>query len=85
MKVLKGVEKLSSYLEKHDCRIGCFADTGFLYAVSYQDDRLYNVASQVHDILAEREIAIYTNVISRMEFVDLIFRKQVDRESIFKK
>lgn len=77
MNVLKGVEKFSRYLEKHDCRTGCFADTGFLYAVSYQDDRLHDIASQVHDVLAECKIPIHTNVISRMEFVDLIFRKQV--------
>lgn len=77
MNVLKGVEKLSLYLEKHDCQMGCFADTGFLYAVSYQDDRLYDVASQVHDLLAERKIPIHANVITRMEFVDLIFRKQI--------
>lgn len=77
MNVLKGVEQFSRYLEKHDCHMGCFADTGFLYAVSYQDDRLYDVASQVHDLLAERKIPIHANVISRMEFVDLIFRKQI--------
>mgnify|MGYP001212073128 FL=1 len=77
MLVLKTANDLTQYLETYDGNAGCFADTSFLYAVSYQDDRLYNSASQVLDILADHEIPIYSNVISRMEFIDLIFRKQV--------
>lgn len=77
MQVLRSFDDLSVYLKNNDCKVGCFADTGFLYAVSYQDDRLHNIASQVLDILAEHEIPIHANVISRMEFIDLIFRKQI--------
>ena len=77
MQVLRSLDDLSDYLKNHDCKDGCFADTGFLYAVSYQDDRLHNIASQVLDVLAEHEIPIHANVISRMEFIDLIFRKQI--------
>lgn len=82
MQVLKTVDDLTRYLEKHDCKAGCFADTGFLYAVSYQDDRLYNPSSEVLDILSEYKIPIHANVISRMEFIDLIFRKQVTSGAI---
>lgn len=77
MQVLRSLDDLSDYLKNHDSKDGCFADTGFLYAVSYQDDRLHNIASQVLDVLAEHEIPIHANVISRMEFIDLIFRKQI--------
>ncbi len=28
-------------------KVGCFSDAGFLYAASYQDDHLYNLASEV--------------------------------------
>lgn len=77
MQVLRSADELSRYLKIHDCKNGCFADTGLLYAVSYQDDRLHDNASQVLDVLAEHEIPIHANVISRMEFIDLIFRKQI--------
>jgi hypothetical protein len=82
MKILRSLSDLSSYLGANDCRIGCFADTGFLYAFAYDDDRLFNIAVDVHSLLSEYEIPIYANVISRMEFVDLIFRKQVTNACI---
>jgi len=41
------------------------------------DDRVHNLAGEVFEVLAEFDIPIYANVISRMEFIDLIFRKQV--------
>jgi predicted nucleic acid-binding protein len=77
MQVLRSLGDLASYLRNHEGKEGCFADTGFLYAVSYQDDRLHNIASQVLDVLAEYELPVHANVISRMEFTDLIFRKQI--------
>ncbi len=40
-------------------------------------DRLHSQDSEIFDLLAEREVGIFANVISRLEFVDLIFRKQV--------
>lgn len=38
---------------------------------------MYAQATDVFDIIAEQEIEIFVNVISRLEFVDLIFRKQI--------
>lgn len=65
------------------CRYWLFvADTGFLYALAYDDDRLHKTANDCFDVLAEHEIPIYANVISRMEFVDLIFRKQITQGAI---
>ncbi len=49
----------------------------FLYGLSYEDDRLFTTANDVHDLLVEAQIPIYANVISRLELVDLVFRKQV--------
>ena len=77
MKTLKGLDQFKKYLEDSSIQFGCLADTGFLYALAYDDDRLFNYANEVHDLLAEYEIPIYANVISRMELIDLIFRKQV--------
>ena len=51
-------------------------DTGFLYALAYKDDRLFETANDIHDLLVEHEVPIYSNVISRMELINLIFRKQ---------
>ena len=56
---------------------GILADTGFLYAASDTDDRLFKQALEVFELLEEFKTRIYANVISRMEFVDLIFRKQI--------
>lgn len=78
MQVLKSIPDLVSYLkEKSNSCVGCFADTGFLYALAYDDDRLFNKANDVHEALIEYKFPIYANVISRMEMIDLIFRKQV--------
>lgn len=77
MEILRGLEDLSNYLRGRDVMPGCFADTGFLYALAYKDDRLFETANDVHDLLAELSMPIYANVISRLELVDLIFRKQV--------
>jgi hypothetical protein len=77
MIVLRTPEELSAYLKDKGCKPGCFADTSFLYGVAYDDDRLFEKANDVHDLLAENSVPIYANVISRMEFVDLIFRKQM--------
>jgi len=77
MKFLRTLTELTAFLEQHRLELGCLADTSFLYALSYQDDRLYSRANDVSDILAETNIPIYTNVIGRVEFIDLIFRKQI--------
>lgn len=77
MEVIRDLSKLNAFLKNNSCQIGCLADTGFLYALSYDDDRCYEKASDVFDLLAETNVPIYANVISRMEFIDLIFRKQV--------
>lgn len=77
MKILRGLESFKEYLKNHSVKTGCLADTGFLYALSYDDDRLFEHANDVHDLLCDYKIPIYSNVISRMEWIDLIFRKQV--------
>lgn len=77
MKILRGLESFKEHLKNYSVKTGCLADTGFLYALSYDDDRLFEQANEVHDLLSEYKIPIYSNVISRMEWIDLIFRKQV--------
>ena len=77
MRVLKGIQDLSDFFSNHDSSLGCLADTGFLYAISYDDDRLFEKANVVLDMLADHDVPIFANVISRVEFIDLIFRKQV--------
>jgi hypothetical protein len=77
MKILRQVEELAAFLVEPKNITGCLADTGFLYGFAYLDDRLHAKASEVFDLLADREVGIFANVISRLEFVDLIFRKQV--------
>jgi predicted nucleic acid-binding protein len=77
MLILNNLKEVNQYLEQLGSLHGCLADTGFLYALSYDDDRFFEKANDLHDLLSEKQIAIFTNVVSRMEFVDLIFRKQV--------
>ncbi len=82
MQILRSAHDLSEYLKDNDCKPGCFADTGFLYGLAYVDDRLFGKANEIHDLIFENEVPIYANVISRMEFVDLILRKQLTNASI---
>lgn len=82
MKILKSLDELNHFLRDVDAEIGCLADTGFLYAQAFDDDRLHNVANDLSDVLSENEIAVFANVVSRMEFIDLIFRKLVTRGAI---
>lgn len=82
MQVLRGLDDLSRYLQSYGDQPKCFADTGFLYALAYDDDRLFHQANDVLDLLSERDASLYANVISRMEFIDLIFRKQVTQGCI---
>lgn len=77
MRILRNIDELNQFLAINGCQEGCFADTGFLYGLAYEDDRLFNQANDVHDVLADAGIPIYANVISRLELIDLIFRKQV--------
>jgi len=77
MRVLRSLSDLSEYLRKTDCQAGCFADTSFLYGLAYDDDRLFTIANDAHDLLAVSQVPIYANVISRLELIDLVFRKQV--------
>lgn len=76
MQVIKTIDELKLFCE-HMGKEECLADTGFLYAASFDDDRLHAKALLVADILSEHHVPIFANVISRMEFIDLIFRKQV--------
>lgn len=76
MRVIRGNE-IERYLESEPCEAGILADTAFLYALSDTDDRLYKSALDVYEPLENRGVAIFANVISRMEFVDLLFRKQI--------
>lgn len=82
MKILKSIEDLNYYVKNNDLGPGCFADTGFLYGLAYDDDRFFNIANDVHDLLFKFEISIYTNVISRLELIDLVLRKQVTQGCI---
>lgn len=82
MEVLRSPQELSDYLEINDCKEGCLADTGYLYGFAYDDDRLHEVSLEILDILTAHEVPVYSNVISRLEFVDLIFRKQVTQGAI---
>lgn len=77
MEILRGITELKSFMKKIDCSIGCLADTGFLYGASDMDDLFYKQAQDVFEILEEKNIPVHTNVIGRMEFVDLVFRKQL--------
>ncbi len=77
MIVLKSTNDLISYLANIDNVKGYVADTGFLYALSFDDDRLHISAHDVLETLSDLDIPLYANVISRMEFIDLIFRKLV--------
>ncbi len=77
MQILRGIDQLKEFLSQTDCSDGCLADTGFLYGASYTDDRVYKQALDVFLVLEEQNIPIRTNVVGRMEFIDLVFRKQV--------
>jgi predicted nucleic acid-binding protein len=82
MKTLNSREELSGFLQELAEPPLCLADTGFLYALAYDDDRLFKKATDIFELLCEHQIEIYANVVSRMEFVDLIFRKQVTQGCI---
>jgi len=45
MKVFRGVAALEKYLTTNRISFGCLADTGFLYALAYKDDRLFDTAN----------------------------------------
>lgn len=77
MQILRAPQELKAFLADQSGQPGCFADTTFLYALAYDDDRLYSSAVEASEILAEFQVPIFANVISRMEFIDLIFRKQI--------
>ncbi len=81
--ILKDAGALAQHLRKQEGEIvGCLADTGFLYALAYEDDRLFEEANDVLEVLSDFHVPIYANVISRLEFIDLIFRKQVTTGAI---
>lgn len=82
MKVVISQEELAGLLRDLNQPPQCLADTGFLYALAYVDDRLFNPANDLLDTLSDYKAELYVNVVSRMEFVDLIFRKQVTRGCI---
>lgn len=74
---LKSANDLARYLSGVNNTEGHLADTGFLYALAFDDDRLHTSAHITLEALSEVDIPLYANVVSRMEFVDLIFRKLV--------
>lgn len=82
MKVISDIDELVGLLKSNDLKNGCLADTSFLYAVSYDDDKFHDQAIEIFEILAEKGIPIFANVISRLEFIDLLFRKQITYGSI---
>lgn len=75
MQIIQGIDSLKEFLNVS--RDGILADTGFLYAAADTDDRVNDQALKIYEILEELKVPVYVNVISRMEFVDLIFRKQL--------
>ena len=81
MRIIKSIDDLTQFCA-HPKHRSCFADTGFLYAASYDDDRLHSKALSIADVLSEFQMPIFANVVSRMEFIDLIFRKQVTSGAI---
>ncbi len=81
MKIIKSTEEIKKYCSNIK-NSECFADTGFLYAASFDDDRLHEKAMEIVDLLSENHLPLFANVISRMEFIDLIFRKQVTQGAI---
>lgn len=82
MRVLRGLDQLKDFLVQVDCSDGCLADTGFLYGMAYKDDRVYPQSLEVSLILEDNEIPIHTNVVGRMEFIDLVFRKMLTRGAV---
>ena len=76
MQIIRGTNQFRDWLRANG-PVSCLADTGFLYAVADTDDRLYANAIEVFDALEENKVPVYVNVISRLEFVDLVFRKQI--------
>ena len=81
MEIIRNMSHFREWLRNSKI-VGCLADTGFLYAVADTDDRLYEKAIEAFEALEELNIPVYMNVISRMEFVDLIFRKQITIGSV---
>lgn len=77
MIVLKNLNDVKSHLDQQCVKTRCLADTGFLYALAYDDDLFFNKAYDAFELLSECNTSIYTNIVSRMEFLDLMFRKQV--------
>lgn len=77
MRILRKLDDLADFLSHVELHPGCFADSGFLYALAYADDQYFERANSVLDLLSDARVSVYANVISRMEFIDLIFRKQV--------
>lgn len=55
MTVLRTVSDLKKFLSAADSSQGFLADTGFLYAVAFDDDRLYDSANEVLDLLADQK------------------------------
>lgn len=82
MQILRDPEFLSKYFHSLEVQPKCLVDTGFLYALAYADDRLFEQVNDLLDLLSDYGVTFYINVISRMEFVDLLFRKQVTQGCI---
>ena len=75
MRVIRNTDAVRTIIATN--KFGVLADTGLLYAAADTDDRLHEKAIDVFEILEELNVPVYINVITRMEFADLIFRKQL--------
>lgn len=82
MQLIRGTDELRVFLKRNGNGVGCLADTGFLYAASFMDDRLYEQSLEIFDLLAEHNASIFVNVIARIEFVDLVFRKMLTNAAV---
>ena len=81
MRILSG-NKIETILNIQTKEFGILADTAFLYALSDTEDRLNKSAMKVQECLEIYNVPVFANVISRMEFIDLLFRKQITADAI---
>lgn len=61
---------LPAYLAEPDYRSGCFVDTSVLFSESYPLDPFNEECDHTFDVLAKYDVAIFTNVNVRAEFLE---------------
>lgn len=70
-------------LEKYpEIKNGIVVDSCLLYGASFSDDKYYRSSDILFDKLAEYEIPVYSNVVTRAEFLDLVARKTLTRSAV---